>query len=107
MAVAAVETAGARNPKAVEAAIGALAAKFGNRLVTSQAVREQHGNILTWIENQPPDAVVFPQSTDDVQDAVRICVAAQGAGHPVRHRHLARRPHQRAARAASRSTSAT
>jgi D-lactate dehydrogenase (cytochrome) len=41
--------------------------------VTSQAVREQHGNILTWIANQPPDAVVFPQSTDDVQDAVRIC----------------------------------
>jgi D-lactate dehydrogenase (cytochrome) len=72
MAVAAVK-AGARDKKAVEAAIGALAAKFGNRLVTSQAVREQHGNVLTWIENQPPDAVVFPQSTGDVQDAVRIC----------------------------------
>src|SRR5262245_18038198 len=62
-----------RNEKAVKAAIAALAAKFGNRLVTSQAVREQHGNILTWIENQPPDAVVFPQSSEDVQDAVRIC----------------------------------
>src|SRR4051794_34436958 len=62
-----------RSPKEVEAAIGALAARFGNRLVTSQAVREQHGNILTWIVNQPPDAVVFPQSTDDVQAAVRIC----------------------------------
>ena len=62
-----------RNEKAVKAAIAALAAKFGNRLVTSQAVREQHGNILTWIENQPPDAVVFPQSAEDVQDAVRIC----------------------------------
>jgi D-lactate dehydrogenase (cytochrome) len=74
MALAAVDT-GRRNPKAVEAAIGALAAKFGNRLVTSLAVRQQHGNVLTWIENQPPDAVVFPQSTDDVQDAVRICVA--------------------------------
>ncbi len=73
MALAAEKT-GARNQKAVEAAISALAAKFGNRLVTSQAVREQHGNSLTWIENQPPDAVVFPQSTGDVQDAVRICV---------------------------------
>jgi len=62
-----------RNEKAVKAAIAALAATFGNRLVTSQAVREQHGNILTWIENQPPDAVVFPQSAEDVQDAVRIC----------------------------------
>src|SRR5688572_28902176 len=74
MALAAVEAAGARpNQKATETAIGALAARFGNRLVTSQAVREQHGNILTWIENQPPDAVVFPQSAEDVQDAVRIC----------------------------------
>ena len=73
MALAAVETGGRRDTTAVAAAISALAAKFGNRLVTSQAVREQHGNILTWIENQPPDAVVFPQSTADVQDAVRIC----------------------------------
>ena len=73
MALAAEKT-GTRNQKGVAAAIGALAASFGNRLVTSQAVREQHGNTLTWIENQPPDAVVFPQSTDDVQEAVRICV---------------------------------
>ena len=72
MAVA--ELAGERrNETAVKAAIAALAAKFGNRLVTSQAVREQHGNSLTWIPNQPPDAVAFPQSAEDVQDAVRIC----------------------------------
>src|SRR6266550_3686890 len=75
MAVAELASTGARNNRAaVDAAIHALAAKFGNRLVTSQAVREQHGNIVTWIENQPPDAVVFPQSGEDVQDAVRICV---------------------------------
>jgi D-lactate dehydrogenase (cytochrome) len=64
-----------RDPKAIEAAVRALAAKFGNRLVTSQAVREQHANTITWIENQPPDAVVYPQSTADVQDIVRICAA--------------------------------
>jgi D-lactate dehydrogenase (cytochrome) len=56
-------------------AIQALTSKFGNRLVTSQAVREQHGNTLTWVANQPPDAVVFPQSTADVQEIVRICAA--------------------------------
>src|SRR5262249_38781828 len=39
------------------------------------AVREQHGHTLTWIPNQPPDAVVFPQSSDDVQTIVRICAA--------------------------------
>lgn len=64
-----------RDPKAVEAVVRALAARFGNRLVTSTAVREQHGNTLTWIENQPPDAVIFPQSTEEVQDIVRICAA--------------------------------
>src|SRR6187431_2511314 len=64
-----------RDPKAIEAVVRALAARFGNRLVTSQAVREQHGNTVTWIENQPPDAVVFPQSTKDVQEIVRLCAA--------------------------------
>jgi D-lactate dehydrogenase (cytochrome) len=64
-----------RDQKSIEGAIGALAARFGNRLVTSTAVREQHGHTLTWIPNQPPDAVVFPQSTEDVQDAVKLCAA--------------------------------
>ena len=65
----------ARDPQAIQAVIGELAARFGNRLVTSQAVREQHGNTITWIENQPPDAVIYPQSTEEVQDIVRICAA--------------------------------
>jgi D-lactate dehydrogenase (cytochrome) len=64
-----------RDPKAVEAVVRALAARFGNRVVTSQAVRQQHGNTITWIENQPPDAVVYPQSTEEVQDVVRLCAA--------------------------------
>jgi D-lactate dehydrogenase (cytochrome) len=64
-----------RDPKAVAATIEALAARFGNRLVTSQAVREQHGNTTTWVANEPPDAVVFPQDTADVQAIVRICAA--------------------------------
>jgi D-lactate dehydrogenase (cytochrome) len=68
-------TTGRRDPAAVDATIRALAACFGNRLVTSLAVRQQHAHTLTWIENQPPDAVVFPQSTADVQEIVRICAA--------------------------------
>src|SRR6478609_10257669 len=76
MAIQAEASAPARrDPKAMEVALAALAAQFGNRLVTSQAVRQQHGNTVTWIENQPPDAVVFPQSTEDVQEIVRICAA--------------------------------
>jgi D-lactate dehydrogenase (cytochrome) len=60
-------------PKAVAAAIEALAARFGNRLVTSLAVREQHAHTTTWLPTQPPDAVVTAQETQDIQDVVRIC----------------------------------
>ena len=62
-----------RNAKAVPAVLAALAARFGNRLVTARASCEQHANTTTWIANEPPDGVVFPQSTDDVRDVVRIC----------------------------------
>ena len=65
----------ARNRDAIAAVVAALTAQFGNRLVTSQAVREQHANTTTWIENQAPDAVVFPQTTADVQAIVRACAA--------------------------------
>jgi D-lactate dehydrogenase (cytochrome) len=64
-----------RDPKSIDAVVRELTARFGNRVVTSRAVREQHANTVTWIENQPPDAVVFPQSTEEVQDIVRICAA--------------------------------
>src|ERR1700692_4183424 len=75
MALAEAKTEQKRDRKAIDGVIAALAAQFGNRLVTSQAVREQHGNTTTWIANQPPDAVVFPQTTEDVQDVVRLCAA--------------------------------
>ena len=62
-------------PAALAAVTEALAARFGNRLVTSTAVREQHGHTLSWIENQAPDAVIYPQSTEDVADVVKLCAA--------------------------------
>lgn len=72
-------TAAMPPPKAaIEAVIQALAARFGNRLITSLAVRQQHGHTLTWIPNLPPDAVVFPQSTEEVAEIVKLC-----AGHGV------------------------
>jgi D-lactate dehydrogenase (cytochrome) len=75
MALAQTMEPNGRDRGAVDAVIAALAARFGNRLVTSQAVREQHANTATWVENQPPDAVVFPQNAADVQDIVRLCAA--------------------------------
>src|SRR3954464_843937 len=60
-------------PKALASALEQLAARFGNRLITSQAVRDQHAHTTTWLASQPPDAVVMAQETADIQDVVRIC----------------------------------
>jgi D-lactate dehydrogenase (cytochrome) len=59
--------------KAVATTIGALAAAFGNRLVTSLATRQQHGNTTTWLASEPPDAVVFPQTANEVRQIVGLC----------------------------------
>jgi D-lactate dehydrogenase (cytochrome) len=61
-----------RNDSGIETAIGILKQRFGERLQTGQAIREQHGHTTTWIQNQPPDAVVFAQSTGEVAEVVRI-----------------------------------
>jgi D-lactate dehydrogenase (cytochrome) len=60
-------------PKALAGTLEALAARFGNRLITSQAVRDQHAHTTTWLAPQPPDAVVMAGETADIQDVVRIC----------------------------------
>lgn len=64
-----------RNEAGIETAIGILKQRFGDRLQTSAAIREQHGHTTTWIENQSPDAVVFPHSTEEVAEIVRTCAA--------------------------------
>lgn len=39
-------------------AISILRQRFGDRLQTGEAICRQHGHTLTWLANQPPDAVV-------------------------------------------------
>lgn len=56
----------------VATAIAMLRRRFGDRLQTGEAIRRQHGHTLTWIANQPPDAVLWPNSTEEVQEIVRI-----------------------------------
>src|SRR6202034_1425308 len=60
-------------PQALAGTLEALAARFGNRLITSQAVRDPHAHTTTWLAAHPPDAVVMAQETSDIQDVVRIC----------------------------------
>ncbi len=64
-----------RNATGIAAAIARLNERFGDRLSTSPSLREQHGHTLTWIPNQPPDAVVFAKSEAEVQEIVTICAA--------------------------------
>jgi D-lactate dehydrogenase (cytochrome) len=70
-----LQTGHNRGPADIAGAIAALRPRFGDRLQTGQAIREQHAHTLTWIPNQPPDAVIFVQSTGEVAAVVRVCAA--------------------------------
>lgn len=58
-----------------DALIDALKARFGERCLTSQAVREQHGRDESPFEVRPPDAVIYAESTGDVAAAVALAAA--------------------------------
>ncbi|QRF56199.1 FAD-binding oxidoreductase [Variovorax paradoxus] len=60
-----------RSPSAELLAL--LQRRFEERLSTSQAVLLQHGTDESAYAPQPPDAVVFVQSTDEVAFVVRAC----------------------------------
>ncbi|MBN9252969.1 MAG: FAD-binding oxidoreductase [Mesorhizobium sp. 61-13] len=62
-----------RNEEGIAAVLGILKQRFGERFQTGQSIREQHGHTTTYIPNQVPDGVVFPETTAEVQDAVRAC----------------------------------
>jgi D-lactate dehydrogenase (cytochrome) len=72
-AIKMAEAAARPKPDAITRVKDALAARFGNKLVTSDAVRAQHANNTTWLPNEPPDAVVYAASAEDVQAIVAIC----------------------------------
>jgi D-lactate dehydrogenase (cytochrome) len=58
---------------ALAAALSTLRARFGERLAEGEAIRRQHGNQLSEVPNEPPDAVLFPETTGEVREAVRVC----------------------------------
>jgi D-lactate dehydrogenase (cytochrome) len=72
-AIKMAEAAARRKPDSITRVKEELAARFGNKLVTSDAVRAQHANNTTWLANEPPDAVVYAASTEDVQAIVAVC----------------------------------
>jgi D-lactate dehydrogenase (cytochrome) len=50
-----------------------LKALLGERVTTSPGIREHHGKDESYFPYAPPDAVAFPQSTEEVRDIVHIC----------------------------------
>ncbi|MEQ1942998.1 FAD-linked oxidase C-terminal domain-containing protein [Mesorhizobium sp. VNQ89] len=64
-----------RNEPGIAAVLGILKQRFGERFQTGQAIREQHAHTTTYIPNQAPDGVVFPDSAAEVQEVVRACAA--------------------------------
>ncbi|HJM49159.1 MAG TPA: FAD-linked oxidase C-terminal domain-containing protein [Alphaproteobacteria bacterium] len=57
--------------------IDELRALLGDRLSTSAAVREHHGQDLSYHEAHAPDAVAFPVKADEVEAIVGICAKYQ------------------------------
>ena len=53
----------------------ALAARFGKRFSTAEAVRAHHGHDESHFADALPDGVVWPHSTDEVVEVVRLCHA--------------------------------
>ncbi len=55
------------------ATLAALKLRFGPRYADGAALRAQHAHTTTWIPNQPPDAVIYPETTDEVIETVNLC----------------------------------
>ena len=64
------------NPEALDDEfLNALRGTVDQRLSTSLAVREQHGQDESYHEGRAPDAVVFPRSTEEISEIVKLCAA--------------------------------
>jgi D-lactate dehydrogenase (cytochrome) len=50
---------------------------LGDRLSTSEAVRDHHSHGESWHAAAPPDAVAYPDTTEEVAAMIRACVAAR------------------------------
>lgn len=50
-----------------------LAVRFGDRFSDAPAIREHHGKGEDWYAPMPPDAVLFPHSTEEVAEIVKHC----------------------------------
>ncbi|MEM0949346.1 MAG: FAD-linked oxidase C-terminal domain-containing protein [Pseudomonadota bacterium] len=57
----------------IQTAIAALSTQFGDAIVTSGSDLALHGANESYFDPTPPDAVIYPKSTEQVSEIVRIC----------------------------------
>ena len=71
--------AGSRRPapEALASVLGELSSRFGERFVVNATIREQHGRGEGLADLAAPDAVVFPETSDEVATIVKACAAAR------------------------------
>ena len=62
-------------PDTVTALVHELRTILGDRVSTAAAVKEHHSHGESWHAAAEPDAVVFPETTDEVSRVVRACAA--------------------------------
>lgn len=76
----------ARRRSAPPELLQGLCERFGERCSIGQAVRDRHGRDESPYDTTPPDGVVFPETSAEVAEVVRMCarhrvpVIAYGAG---------------------------
>ena len=75
-----------------------LRALLGDRLSTGVSVREHHSRGETYLPPYPPDAVAFPETTEEVVAIVKACARERRPDDRLRRRHVAGRTRLRAAR---------
>ena len=59
----------------IQTAIAALSSELQGGVVTSPSDLDLHGANESYFDPTPPDAVVYPTSTEEVAAIVRICAA--------------------------------
>ncbi len=79
----------------IESAITELKEQLGEKVSQNTSVLDQHGQNEAYFPVTPPDAVIFPASTDDVARIVKICadhncpIVAYGTGTSLEGHQLA------------------
>jgi len=64
-----------RHPAVTDDLVTALKAALGDRASTAASVREHHSRGESYHAPAPPDLVVYPRTTEEVSEIVRLCAA--------------------------------